>query len=52
MAGAGQNSNQVFDTLQRAGVQLDPNQQAQIANHYAREAGQNTLNQTNSKAGF
>jgi hypothetical protein len=46
MAGAGQNTGNVFETLQRAGVQLDPEQQAKIANHYSREAGQDTLNQT------
>lgn len=45
-AGAGLNSNPVFDTLNRAGIQLDPEQQQRLANHYAREAGQDTLNQT------
>lgn len=45
-AGAGLNSNDVFDTLNKAGVQLSPEQQARLANQSAREAGQDTLNQT------
>jgi hypothetical protein len=45
-AGAGLNTGNVHETLQRAGIQLDPSQQAQLQNHYAREAGQDTLNQT------
>ncbi|BAY80502.1 hypothetical protein NIES25_69900 (plasmid) [Nostoc linckia NIES-25] len=52
VAGAGLNSNPVFDTLQRAGVQLDPNQQAQLANHYARESGQDSMNQQMQAASF
>lgn len=45
VAGAGLNSSPVFDTLNRAGVQLDPNQQAKLANQFAREAGQDAMNQ-------
>lgn len=46
VAGAGLNSNPVFDTLNRAGIQLDPEQQQRLQNQFAREAGQDTLNQT------
>lgn len=42
---AGQNTGNVFETLNRAGVQLDPNQQAALQQHYAREAGQDNINQ-------
>jgi hypothetical protein len=45
-ASAGMNSDQVFDYLQKQGIQLDPAQQQRLMNESAREAGQDTLNQT------
>jgi uncharacterized membrane-anchored protein YhcB (DUF1043 family) len=44
-ATAGQDTGNVQDLLNKAGVQLDPSQQAALQNHFARQAGQDSLNQ-------
>lgn len=52
VAGAGLNTGNVYDTLNKAGVRLDPGQEAALQNHYAREAAQDSANQLQQGQAF
>ncbi|MBO3463126.1 hypothetical protein G7B40_001430 [Aetokthonos hydrillicola Thurmond2011] len=46
VATAGLNTDPVMSTLSAAGIQLDPNQQAALQNHYANLAAQSNMAQS------